>query len=462
MSYKLVYPAAWAHRYMKYPAEWDKILGDLNYSLIATRRSGSGKDCTTQHFMNKDLEHGRTIIVLDVKMEYPANIFCQQDVTLRNILLKHNLYGRGYKVNLWIPYVQGMENNEHFKALLKYPHPNLRIRPFRILTKRFISEDSANMAMSKSQLQSMADKSMELKGQSGQLNVLREHMAKMRMAFDDEPLKEEGEDTGWEYIDFDEMCSNREINVISTFFMLGRNSVAAVSFMIGLLNEMMAIGKGVHRKRGKREIFSVIIPEVQIVMPKRVKNLESAVNTLRYSMLVGLLLMRSFAVRLRINLQNLSSLDPDMLSQSRIFVGKTWNPKDLSMLSMFGINRQEKVHMMHLQTGEFVDVMKKQKFSVVPYSHKAREREPFLDNLEAFVEDPVRFLFPTKNAYLSEIIDYKQLGGHWPMSTKEYGWRVRQWLKRQKPKELTPISCEIQDITGLAGACDELEEGLKS
>ena len=57
--------------------------------------------------------------------------------------------------------------------------------------------------------------------------------------------------------------------------------------MIGLLNELLTIGKGIHRYRSPDETFAILIPEVQIIMPKRVRALENVVNTLQYSMLVG-------------------------------------------------------------------------------------------------------------------------------------------------------------------------------
>ena len=457
-SQKLVYPAEEYHRYLDDPGSWKNVFGDGNYSMMFTGRAGSAKDTISSWVMNYDLKHSRTVIILDIKMEYPCNILCQCDVVLRNILIEHGLVGRGYKVILWLPYIKGMDENEHFQELLKLNHPNLEIRPFRILCSSLISEDSANMAMSKSQLQSMADKDMELSGNTRILNELREHMAKMKMAFDDKPLKGDDEDPGWDYINFDEMTTNGCINVISTFFMMGKNIVAATSFMIGILNELMTIGKGVHRYRSEKEVFSVIIPEVQIIMPKRVKALEAVVNTLKYSMLVGLLLMRSFGVRLRINLQNLSSLDPDMLSQSRIFVGKTWNPKDLNLLNIFGINKTDRYAMMRLRVGQFVDVMKKTKFSVVPYSHKARANEPFIKMMRQYYEDPSAFLFPTRNGYLTEIIDYKVLGGRFPMTVKAYNQRVKEWLNKQNPIDLHPIpENSPEDILDL----DETFEQLK-
>lgn len=427
------------HKRISVPDSWRNIFQEGDESYLISGRSGSGKDTLTGYAINNDLAHGRTVIILDVKMEYPCSIFSQMDVVLKNLLIKQGLVGRGYKVNLWLPYIQGMEQNKHFMDLMQYHHPNLRIRPFRILKSNLISEDSANMAMSKSQIQSMADKSIQLTGNTRILNEIREHMAKMKMAFDDEPLISDDYDPGWEYINFDKMSTNKEINVISTFFMMGTNVVAATSFMIGILNELMTIGKGVHRYRSPKEVFSVVIPEIQIVMPKRVKALEQIVNTLKYSMLVGLLLMRSFGVRLRINLQNLSSLDPDMLAQSRIFVGRTWNPKDLNMLTLLGVKKQDKLAMLRLSIGQFVDVMSKRRCSVFPFCHKARANEPFVRMMKQYTKNPEYFLFPTRNGYLTEIIDYQSLGGRFPMTVHEYRGRVKHWLSKQKPRHLDPI-----------------------
>ncbi|MFC1591694.1 hypothetical protein ACFL43_04145 [Thermodesulfobacteriota bacterium] len=458
---KLVYPARLVHNRLihkyKLPEEWSDVIKDSNFSMIGSGRTGSGKDSLTQSIMNNDLAHGRTVIILDVKNEYPLSIFAQLDVTLKNILLKHGLVGRGYIVNLWIPYIKGMTENSHFQELLTYHHPNLRIRPFRLLRSSLISEDSANMAMSKTSLQSMADKDIKLKGGSAQLNALREHMAKMKMAFDDEALKEEGEDTGWEYINFDKMTNNKQINVISTFFMAGKNIVAATQFMIGILNELMTIGKGVHRYRGVEELFTVIIPEVQIIMPKRVKALDDIVNTLKYSMLTGLLLMRSFGTRLRINLQNLSSLDPDMLSQSRIFVGRTWNYKDLKVLGSVGINKRDQLSMTKLQVGEFVDVMNRNKFNIVPFSHKARENEPLVKVMREYQDCPSKYLFETDNAFLSEIVNYKIFFDKRPLTVQEYERRVKAWIKDQPKYELQEIpENSPEDILSLDDTYNEV------
>lgn len=461
-SSKLVYPGRLVHNRLihKYgvPEEWSNMIKDSNYSMIGSGRTGSGKDALTQSIMNNDLKHNRTVIILDVKNEYPLSIFAQLDVTLKNILLKHGLVGRGYIVNLWIPYIKGMLENQHFMELLNYHHPNLRIRPFRLLKSSLISEDSANMAMSKTSLQSMADKNIKLKGSSAQLSALREHMAKMKMAFDDVPLKDPDEDTGWEYMNFDRMTNNKQINVISTFFMAGKNIVAATQFMIGILNELMTVGKGVHRYRDTDELFTVIVPEVQIIMPKRVKALDDIVNTLKYSMLTGLLLMRSFGTRLRINLQNLSSLDPDMLSQSRIFVGRTWNYKDLKVLGSVGINKRDQMLMTKLCVGEFVDVMSRKKFNIVPFSHKARENEPLVKVLREYQECPSKFLFETDNAFLSEVVDYKLFFDKRPLSVPEYERRVKLWIKDQPKFNLQEIpENSPEDILGLEETYKDLE-----
>lgn len=438
-STKLVYPAHVYHQYMQTPASWNHIFGDGNFSLIAFGQSGSGKDVVCSYALNNDLKHNRTVIILDVKMEYPCSIFCQQDVVLRNVLSNNRLVGRGYKINLWIPYIQGIQTNHHLKELLASHHPNLKIRPFRILKPDLVSEDTANMALAKSHLQSIATKGNRSKliGQTRILDEFKEEMGKIKLAFDDENLWKKG--CGWEYINFDQVSINKEVNVISTFFMMGQNVVAATSFMIGLMNEFLSIGKGIHRYRSPDETFSILIPEVQIIMPKRVRALENVVNTLQYSMLVGLLLMRSFGVRLRLNLQNLSSLPPDMLSQTRIFAGRTRNPKDLNLLNIFGIKKKDRMIMLRLKTGDFVDIDKRVRFSVVPFCHKARENEPFIKMLKQYKEDPSEFLYETQNGFLTEILDTNLIGGRFPMTVKEYNQRVKQWMSRQTPREIMDL-----------------------
>ena len=72
------------------------------------------------------------------------------------------------------------------------------------------------------------------------------------------------------------------------------------------------------------------------------------------------------------NLQNLSSLDPDMVSQCVPFAGRTWNPKDLNLLGIFGLSKKERVLISRSSVGQFRHVIRSQDFSAVPFSHKAR------------------------------------------------------------------------------------------
>ena len=400
----------------------------------------SGKDCITQYMVNNDIKHGRTVIVLDVKNEYPSLIFANQDPILKKILIQNGLVGKGEKVILWLPYTSDMEGNSHFQGLLKLHHPNLEIRPFRILKDQFVSEDSASMALSLTQIQSLVKDTEKLTGISKQSRQAREEMARQKLGFDDNNIWMPG--CGWEYINFDEMTLNKRVNVISTFFLMGINKVSAVSFMIGIINELMTIGQGVHRFRGNNESFSIVIPELQIVMPQGVKQLDQAVQTLKYSLSVCLLLMRSYDVRLRTNLQNLSNLDPSMASQSEIYVGRTWNVKDLNMLGKIGVSRKERTYMMHQKVGNFTDVMGRRRFSVVPFSHKAREKEPFIGLLNNYKKDPSSFLFETRNGFLSEVIDTDLIGGRFPMTVKEYNHRMKKWISEQKSIKLAPIELD--------------------
>jgi len=428
------------------PSQWEEIFKDGNYSAIITGSSGSGKDSVTGYMVCNDLAHGRTVIIMDVKMEYGLAILGQGDPVLRRILVGHDLAGKGYKVNLWIPYTPGMEKNAHFKLLRENHHPNLRVRPFRIFKPSLISEDTANMSLQKSYMQSIVtnEKKGDLHGNIKKLNEVKEEMGKMRLAMDDDDIWEEG--CGWEYIDFEEMTKNKEINVISTFFMLGQNITTTISFNIGILNELMTIGKSTHRLRGKDEVFSIVVPEVQIILPKGLKSMQNVVNTLQYSMLAGLLLMRSFGVRLRINLQNLSALLEDMLSQSRLFVGRTANPKDLAKLAIFNVKREERNQMLNLAVGNFRDIFKRKIFNVVPFFHKARENEYLARVLQEYRDNPAKFLFETPHGLLSEICNPEQIGLSFPCTVREYNRKVKKWISAQEPIELEPLDFEMAAV----------------
>lgn len=441
-STKLVYSAEDHQQYVEEPDQYRKILGDSNYSAVFTGMSGAGKDSCTGKVICNDLAHGRTVIIFDVKMEYTLSIFAQADPVLRDHLIRNNLAGRGYKVNLWVPYIHGMDQNRHFKRLCELHHPNLKIRPFRMLKKRFVSEDTANMSLQKTYLQSMVDAASKehLTGQSRILNELKENLGRQSLGIDEKEM--EGE--GWEYLDFEEMTQNGEINVITTYFMLGKNIVSTVSFMIGILNELMTIGKNTHRPPSAKSTFSVVIPELQIIMPKGVKSLQNVVSTLNYSMLAGLLLLRSFDTRLRINLQNLSAFPEDMFSQCRIFVGKTTNPKDMSILTKFGYKRDVAIRTQFLGVGDFLDVLNREVFNVVPLFHKARQREYLVSALADWADNPSKYLFETPHGFLSELIDYKKMGLKFPCTVSTYNRKVKAWIKKQTPLKIDPIHLETE------------------
>ncbi len=430
---KLIYSSREYAKHFPRDKSLTEAFDDGNYSAIFSGMSGSGKDTVCMAMLDLDMKEGRTPIILDVKMEYPSTVFLQNDTVLSNILRKNKRVPRAYKTNLWIPYIKGLEKNKHFRELLKHHHPNLKIRPFRILTPDLISEDTKNFALGKSFLQAMNPG--ENKGASGMYNLIREKIGQIKLCFDDTPL----EIVGWEYINFEEITTNREVNVFSFFFMLGQNNISAISFAISILNEILTIAKGTNRPRDHTEVFSIYIPEVQIILPKRVKSLEDVVNVLHFSMLVGLLLMRSFYARIRMNLQNLSALPPDMFSQSRMFAGKTSNPKDFTIFGTFGFGRQTRKTFRTLPKGAFIDLLKKRPIGIlVPQSHKSRERESFLSLLQAYQKDPTSFLYETRNCYLSELDE--SVVGHFPMSVEVYRKRVKRWLKNQPEHIIKPLN----------------------
>ena len=432
-----------------------KVADNHNFFLAnGILTHNSGKDGLTLYIINRDIVHNRTPIILDMKGEYAFSIFSQNDVVLKNLLLKNGLVGRGYKTILWIPYIIGMEEYEHIRTLLKLHHPNLEIRPFRILIGSFLSDDSYNMALAKTQLQALAADDEDYSGSSQKLNALKERMGEEKLMFDRESKWVPG--CGWEYINFDEITRNGCVNVITTQF-LSTNSIAQTSFNIAVMNELLAISKGVNRVRAPDEVFSIVIPEIEALLPKNVKTLDDSVNTLKFSIRITLLVMRYYDVRLRMNLQNLSALDPGMVSQSILFTGKTWNPRDLKMLRIFNITRAETLKMADSPVGQFYKVIQKERFSVVPFSHKAREREYLITPLIQYKHDPSLFLFETKNNFLSEIVDYQEIFHEAkPLTVPEYNKRVKAWLRKQKDRPVPAILENSADQ--VSGAIDKYQE----
>ncbi len=435
---KLIYSAREYEEFYYRDVFIRKCFEDGDFSAIFSGASGSGKDTVCMALLDVDMQEGRTPIIFDVKMEYPSTIFLQQDVILKNILKRSKRSPSAYITNLWIPYVKGLEKNRHFQELIKCKHPNLRIRPFRIFTSNLVSEDTKNFAVGKSFLQAMEPEKGSLKGSANTYNIIREHIAKIKLCFDED--NQLMPSCGWEYIDFDAMTTNKEVNVISFFFMLGRNSISSISFAIGVLNELLTVGKGTDRPRSQDEVFSIYIPELQIILPRNVKALQESVNVLQFNMLVGLLLMRSFYARTRINLQNLSFLHSDMFSQSKLYAGKTANPKDFSIFAIFGYVKEMKRKFRNLPTGTFINLFERKEFLIVPKSHKARKREPFLELLKEYQEDPTRFLYETSNCFLSELDESTFPGLEYPLDVDVYKKKVKEWLKSQEPLEVQPLN----------------------
>lgn len=416
----------------------DFILDDANHSCLVAGRSGSGKDVICMSILDVDMEEKRTVIILDIKMEYPAVVFMQQDQILKDILDRRGIAPASYPVNLWLPYIEGMEKDKHFMNLLKYHHPHLKIRPFRILFKDIESQDTKTFALNLSSLQSFESEGMEseLKGMPASLKKFREEAASRQMIFDDYNRWEQT--SGWEYLDFNEITTNKQVNVISFYFMFRTNAIIAISTANGIMSELLSLGMKYH---AESEIFCIYIPELQLIMPKGVKQLGQIADTLKFKLKSGLLLMRSFHARMRINLQNLSSLDPDMFSQSNLYIGRTTNPQDISLLQKYyKFNRIWVQQLFSLPVGKFIDLQKKgnkKLFMIVPRSNKAKEREHFIIKIKDFNENPSKFLYETENVYLSDLPEFVPSGTG--MTIDQYEKKVKDWINSQTPRKIKPL-----------------------
>ena len=418
----------------------EKVFGDANYSLICSGRTGSGKDALMMSVLDIDMEENRTAIIFDSKMEYPSCIFMQRDPNIKSILINKGIPPTSYKVNLWIPYTEGMFGNAHLNGLLKYKHPNLKIRPFRVRYKDIESNDTKTFALGLSELQSLDMHGMttKLTGTSARLKEFREEAASKVMIFDEDDRRESG--CGSEYMDFNEMLVNKEVNVFSFYFMLKENTIVAIQTTTGLLNEL--ISRGMDYKPAK-EVFTGYIPELQLIMPGGVKRLEQGSQMLKFRLKVGLLLMRSFHTRMRINLQNLSKLDSDMYSQANLYVGKTTNPRDISLLKKYySFDRRWVNGLLSLSPGRFIDVQRNRTshklFTVAPRSHKAQEREHFLDQIKRFNERPEDFLYDTDVVNVTDLCNIVPDGIN--MTVSQYGDAVRRWIREQPEQVIKPLA----------------------
>lgn len=415
--------------------EQQAVFEDGNFSCVISGKSGSGKDTIQQSLLEVDLRQGRTPIVFDVKLEYPAIIFPQRDPALVRILHDNRLLPVSHDVIVWVPFINGLEKNKHFKKLLKYKHPKLQVRPFRILEQDLKSDDTKNFALGMSKMQSFAkdeEDNSQLRGMAKTYKEFKESVAQKYMIFD-KADRRPGPDKsacGWEYLDMEELTDNRKVNVVCFYFMIQHNTMTAISIMIALLNELLSIA--MHERE---QVFAIHIPELQIMLPKRIRQLEETVNTLLFRLTVGFLLMRSFYARARINLQNLSRLPEDLFSQSRLFIGGTRNPKDLQLLRYnFGFPDRWVNKIRDLPVGTFCDVQRygsKKLFSLAPRSHKAREREPFVKMLQEFNSHPEHFLYETPNYFITDL-DLLDDTDRLQFSVGHYRRKVFEWIEAQQ------------------------------
>ena len=67
------------------------------------------------------------------------------------------------------------------------------------------------------------------------------------------------------------MTTNKKVNVVATYFM-SKDSVMTTSYMMGVLNDLIVIGKSINRIRKPSDLFTIIIPEVEIILPKNVRS----------------------------------------------------------------------------------------------------------------------------------------------------------------------------------------------
>lgn len=436
--------------------ERDKVFGNADFSMIVSGASGSGKDAVSQAVLDIDMEQGRPITIIDMKMEYCSLLFPQQDPVLAKKLRERGLPPKSYRVNIWIPYTKGLEDDEHFKALLKCAHPRLRIRPFRILTDTLKSQDTKTwmLGMTASQAQAEAGKLQDkLHGSSQKGSQFRKEVAYKVLILDDYDLhrnKENPQKDGWEYLNFNDLWRPKAVNVFSFYFAKTTNEMVAISMAMGIFNELLARAMGLHKN-----VLAIYIPELQLLIPRGVKQLDEQVKALQFKLKHGFLLMRSFGARVRLNLQNLSALDPDLFSQSRIFCGRTQNPKDLRLFRQeFRFPEYQMEKIMNLPVGQFFDLNRREFFSVVPQAHKARSQELFVRIFKKFSYNPENFLFQYYNVHASDVMTF-----FWQKSVSldvnSYRKLSKAYFRQLRKKNKHKIVSPDWDLGSIAAAASE-------
>jgi hypothetical protein len=448
--------------------EW--VFGDGNCSWFCSGMTGHGKDALFGAGIDTDVENGRTVFIFDTKTEYVGAAFTQNDPVLKNMLISRGLVGKSYNINIWVPYTESMAADASFNKLYQYPHPKVRIHPFRFLNKTMISTDSQTFAMGLTNLQHMAKQSRieggdEIRGLSKQILDFKMKAAKRHLIFDDERRDKPG--CNWEYINLQEVSRNNEINVISLSFLNKYDSASNLSIAIGLISELISLA--MDDTREDKEVFAIYIPEFRILQPKGVPSLEIQAKTLLHKLYTALLLMRSYNARIRINVQNLEDLPPGMWSQAKEkYIGKTENSKDLGTLSQYyGFDRQDLQLIRNLKTGYFIKLsasgrIQQRMFNVQPLSHKAREREGVYKLLKRFYEVPEAFLFETPHGLLTDLdmfIDTER-----GTTLELYRKRIKDYLNQQLPilksSKPLPLPTEIQEIARKVVEDEYDESGL--
>lgn len=446
----------------------EKVYSKGRKSLIFIGMTGSGKDTLMMAILNEDVRNKKSVWVIDVKEEYAALIFPQHDEDFLKLIAELGTCPISHNVNLWIPYTENLQEDPDFKKLYKYPHPKLRIRPFRIFNENLMSSDTLAFTMDLTKLQKYSREIQEyLEGmqKEDKYVLIKEIASQRKLIFD--KFKNPDQD-GWEYIDFFEASKEDAVNVISLRFLHKKSNIGMVGVAIAIVNELFTLAL---ETRQRDYPLAIYFPEFKLFQPDGVKSMEESAKTLLAKMQSIYLVMRSFPVVSRLNQQNLSQLPKGLFSQSGIIAGRTQNTDDMGILKKFNLADSFKdgkdVYTLNtLPIGTFVGVtypMTNQIIRLVPLAHKLSREEEIGGLLEEWSKDPLKFIYKlnkqTNNGYgwLSDLDMFldEDVGTH----PELYIELIREWQTKAKKTIKQPKKLDLDNAKYYGSKAAQTEDG---
>lgn len=351
------------------------VSANLKSHITFLGETGVGKDSEQMGVNERDLWAGRSVMVLaDNKGEYACCCKPNTRIEYQDVLDRLGIMKRGYKVNYWIPYVDGFEKTEACYLLRRVINPLFEYKLFRIHHSEI--KDASSLVMSlgvEARLQQQLMSSLLRESQKNpdmdlidnvtkKIKDKKDFDAKQRAliprlkscqlegAFD---LRPRGP-RPYHYLDLTKDIFNkkREIHVISTRYSHGASSIAGHYLDIAMLLETLAHAWA---KKFKGEV-AISVPEVWLyAMRNPPKELADAVSASSYALEKAVRLLRQAGIRFRLSTQGPASINENIIGQCRTkVIGRLSARNDLGFVARTVAGWDLAKQLPKLKTAEFV------------------------------------------------------------------------------------------------------------